>query len=60
MIHLRTAVSAKIALLYNFYTGFLLNSAQLLIAKGASLTAENANGWTPLMIACSWHRINNL
>ncbi|CAJ2649670.1 E3 ubiquitin-protein ligase XBAT32 [Trifolium pratense] len=29
---------------------------QLLIAKGASLTAENANGWTPLMVARSWHR----
>ncbi|KAJ0089773.1 hypothetical protein Patl1_14418 [Pistacia atlantica] len=29
---------------------------QLLIAMGASLTAENANGWTPLMVARSWHR----
>ncbi|XP_047951713.1 probable E3 ubiquitin-protein ligase XBOS32 [Salvia hispanica] len=29
---------------------------QLLIAKGASLTAENMNGWTPLMVARSWHR----
>ncbi|KAI9072913.1 hypothetical protein K1719_045128 [Acacia pycnantha] len=29
---------------------------QLLIVKGASLTAENANGWTPLMVARSWHR----
>ena len=29
---------------------------QLLIAKGASLTAENANGWTPLMVARSWHK----
>ncbi|KAL2586603.1 hypothetical protein GLYMA_13G091900v4 [Glycine max] len=29
---------------------------QLLIAKGANLTAENANGWTPLMVARSWHR----
>ncbi|KAJ1433542.1 Zinc finger, RING-type [Sesbania bispinosa] len=29
---------------------------QLLIAKGASLTAENANGWTPVMVARSWHR----
>ncbi|XP_027329963.1 probable E3 ubiquitin-protein ligase XBOS32 isoform X2 [Abrus precatorius] len=29
---------------------------QLLIAKGASLAAENANGWTPLMVARSWHR----
>ncbi|CAA2945562.1 probable E3 ubiquitin- ligase XBOS32 [Olea europaea subsp. europaea] len=29
---------------------------QLLIARGASLTAENANGWTPLMVARSWHR----
>ncbi|KAJ4709426.1 E3 ubiquitin-protein ligase XBAT33-like [Melia azedarach] len=29
---------------------------QILIAMGASLTAENANGWTPLMVARSWHR----
>ncbi|MED6157267.1 E3 ubiquitin-protein ligase xbat32 [Stylosanthes scabra] len=29
---------------------------QLLIAKGANLNAENANGWTPLMVARSWHR----
>ncbi|WOL13876.1 hypothetical protein Cni_G22656 [Canna indica] len=29
---------------------------QILIAKGASLNAENANGWTPLMVARSWHR----
>ncbi|XP_051142471.1 E3 ubiquitin-protein ligase XBAT32 [Andrographis paniculata] len=29
---------------------------QLLIAIGASLTAENAKGWTPLMVARSWHR----
>ncbi|KAF7806592.1 E3 ubiquitin-protein ligase XBAT32 [Senna tora] len=29
---------------------------QLLILKGASLTAENANGWTPLMVAKSWNR----
>ncbi|KAG4932479.1 hypothetical protein JHK87_046481 [Glycine soja] len=29
---------------------------QLLIAKGANLTAENANGWTPLMVARSWRR----
>ncbi|KAF3452860.1 hypothetical protein FNV43_RR03293 [Rhamnella rubrinervis] len=29
---------------------------QILIARGASLTAENANGWTPLMVARSWHR----
>ncbi|KAM0943365.1 putative transcription factor C2H2 family [Dioscorea sansibarensis] len=29
---------------------------QVLIARGASLTAENANGWTPLMVARSWHR----
>ncbi|PIN18222.1 26S proteasome regulatory complex, subunit PSMD10 [Handroanthus impetiginosus] len=29
---------------------------QLLIAKGASLTTKNANGWTPLMVARSWHR----
>ncbi|KAK7265322.1 hypothetical protein RJT34_32941 [Clitoria ternatea] len=29
---------------------------QLLIAKGANLSAENANGWTPLMVARSWHR----
>ncbi|KAL0316581.1 UNVERIFIED_CONTAM: putative E3 ubiquitin-protein ligase XBOS32 [Sesamum radiatum] len=29
---------------------------QLLIAKGASLTIENSNGWTPLMVARSWHR----
>ncbi|KAG2692192.1 hypothetical protein I3843_08G040900 [Carya illinoinensis] len=29
---------------------------QILIARGASLTAENVNGWTPLMVARSWHR----
>ncbi|XP_031109693.1 probable E3 ubiquitin-protein ligase XBOS32 [Ipomoea triloba] len=29
---------------------------QLLIARGATLTARNANGWTPLMVAQSWHR----
>ncbi|KAG9456051.1 hypothetical protein H6P81_000559 [Aristolochia fimbriata] len=29
---------------------------QVLIARGASLTAKNANGWTPLMVARSWHR----
>ncbi|KAL9376899.1 hypothetical protein Peur_031019 [Populus x canadensis] len=29
---------------------------QILIARGANLTAENANGWTPSMVACSWHR----
>ncbi|KAL8461290.1 hypothetical protein ACS0TY_032675 [Phlomoides rotata] len=29
---------------------------QLLIARGASLTAQNANGWTALMVARSWHR----
>ncbi|KAL3623858.1 putative E3 ubiquitin-protein ligase xbos32 [Castilleja foliolosa] len=29
---------------------------QLLIASGASLATENANGWTPLMVARSWHR----
>ncbi|KAJ7955721.1 E3 ubiquitin-protein ligase XBAT33 [Quillaja saponaria] len=30
---------------------------QILIAMGASLTAENANGWTSLMVARSWNRI---
>ncbi|XP_038890199.1 probable E3 ubiquitin-protein ligase XBOS32 [Benincasa hispida] len=29
---------------------------QMLIARGADLTAQNANGWTPLMVARSWHR----
>ncbi|KAL3643115.1 putative E3 ubiquitin-protein ligase xbos32 [Castilleja foliolosa] len=29
---------------------------QLLIVNGASLTTENTNGWTPLMVARSWHR----
>ncbi|XP_050218947.1 E3 ubiquitin-protein ligase XBAT32 [Mercurialis annua] len=29
---------------------------QMLIARGASVAAENANGWTPLMVAHSWHR----
>ncbi|XP_050371989.1 E3 ubiquitin-protein ligase XBAT32 [Argentina anserina] len=29
---------------------------QILISRGASLRAENANGWTPLMVARSWHR----
>ncbi|GKV18168.1 hypothetical protein SLEP1_g28591 [Rubroshorea leprosula] len=27
---------------------------QILIARGARVTAENANGWTPLMVAQSW------
>ncbi|CAM8925255.1 unnamed protein product [Rhodiola kirilowii] len=30
---------------------------QLLIARGASIAAENANGWTPLMVAKSWHKV---
>ncbi|KAI3985730.1 hypothetical protein MKX01_030644 [Papaver californicum] len=30
---------------------------QLLIARGADLNAENATGWTPLMVARSWHRV---
>ncbi|XP_077238235.1 putative E3 ubiquitin-protein ligase XBOS32 isoform X2 [Tasmannia lanceolata] len=30
---------------------------QALIVRGASLTAENANGWTPLIVARSWHRL---
>ncbi|KAJ6759275.1 E3 UBIQUITIN-PROTEIN LIGASE XBOS32 ISOFORM X1-RELATED [Salix koriyanagi] len=29
---------------------------QILITRGANLTAENANGWTPSMVARSWHR----
>ncbi|XP_059637557.1 probable E3 ubiquitin-protein ligase XBOS32 [Cornus florida] len=29
---------------------------QILVDRGASLTAQNANGWTPLMVARSWHR----
>ncbi|GAB4853616.1 E3 ubiquitin-protein ligase xbat32 [Ancistrocladus abbreviatus] len=29
---------------------------QILIARGASLSAQNANGWTPLMVAQSWNR----
>ncbi|KAJ3693363.1 hypothetical protein LUZ60_008843 [Juncus effusus] len=29
---------------------------QILIASGASLTAENANGLTPLMVARAWHK----
>ncbi|XP_058113909.1 probable E3 ubiquitin-protein ligase XBOS32 isoform X2 [Magnolia sinica] len=29
---------------------------QVLISRGASLTAKNANGWTPSMVARSWHR----
>ncbi|KAG2662164.1 hypothetical protein PVAP13_1KG530500 [Panicum virgatum] len=29
---------------------------QLLIARGASITAQNASGWTPLMVARSWQR----
>ncbi|XP_022973725.1 probable E3 ubiquitin-protein ligase XBOS32 [Cucurbita maxima] len=29
---------------------------QILIARGASLTTENENGWTPLMVARSWHK----
>nr|DAD45567.1 TPA_asm: hypothetical protein HUJ06_003797 [Nelumbo nucifera] len=33
-----------------------LQCCQVLIARGASVTAENANGWTPLMVAQSWHR----
>ncbi|KAG6587782.1 putative E3 ubiquitin-protein ligase XBOS32, partial [Cucurbita argyrosperma subsp. sororia] len=26
------------------------------VVKGASLTTENENGWTPLMVARSWHK----
>ncbi|XP_010539456.1 PREDICTED: E3 ubiquitin-protein ligase XBAT32 [Tarenaya hassleriana] len=33
-----------------------IQCCQLLIARGTSLTAVNANGWTPLMVARSWHR----
>ncbi|XP_043711685.1 probable E3 ubiquitin-protein ligase XBOS32 [Telopea speciosissima] len=33
-----------------------LQCCKVLISRGASLTAENANGWTPLMVARSWHR----
>lgn len=29
---------------------------QILISRGANLKAENANRWTPLMVARSWHR----
>lgn len=29
---------------------------QVLMSRGASLNAQNANGWTPLMVARSWHR----
>ncbi|XVF47798.1 hypothetical protein PTKIN_Ptkin03bG0139700 [Pterospermum kingtungense] len=29
---------------------------QILIARGASVTATNANGWTALMVARSWHK----
>ncbi|XP_042399864.1 probable E3 ubiquitin-protein ligase XBOS32 isoform X1 [Zingiber officinale] len=29
---------------------------QVLIARGASLTAKNENGWTPLMVARSWRK----
>ncbi|RLN07409.1 putative E3 ubiquitin-protein ligase XBOS32 [Panicum miliaceum] len=29
---------------------------QLLIARGACITAQNASGWTPLMVARSWQR----
>lgn len=29
---------------------------QILITRGASLSAENANGWTPLMVGRSWNR----
>ncbi|KAL0903532.1 hypothetical protein M5K25_027918 [Dendrobium thyrsiflorum] len=29
---------------------------EVLIARGANLTAENVNGWTPLMVARSWNR----
>ncbi|XP_077215741.1 putative E3 ubiquitin-protein ligase XBOS32 isoform X2 [Tasmannia lanceolata] len=32
-------------------------SCQALIARGANVAAENANGWTPLMVARSWHRL---
>ncbi|XP_065849627.1 E3 ubiquitin-protein ligase XBAT32 isoform X1 [Euphorbia lathyris] len=33
-----------------------MQCCQVLIASGACLTSENANGWTPLMVARSWHR----
>ncbi|KAE9462500.1 hypothetical protein C3L33_05599, partial [Rhododendron williamsianum] len=29
---------------------------QILVTKGSSLSTENANGWTPLMVARSWNR----
>ncbi|CAN6461990.1 unnamed protein product [Victoria cruziana] len=29
---------------------------QVLVSRGASLTAENANGWTPLLVARLWNR----
>ncbi|KAB2625992.1 E3 ubiquitin-protein ligase XBAT32-like [Pyrus ussuriensis x Pyrus communis] len=29
---------------------------QILISQGSSRSAENANGWTPVMVARSWHR----
>ncbi|KAK9274999.1 hypothetical protein L1049_022256 [Liquidambar formosana] len=34
-----------------------IQCCQILIASGASLTTENGNGWTPLMVARSWHRV---
>ncbi|KAG4187155.1 hypothetical protein ERO13_A08G087200v2 [Gossypium hirsutum] len=29
---------------------------QILIARGASITTTNVNGWSPLMVACSWRK----
>ncbi|XP_030523570.1 probable E3 ubiquitin-protein ligase XBOS32 isoform X2 [Rhodamnia argentea] len=36
--------------------GGSVQCCQVLIANGASLSVENINGWTPLMVARSWHR----
>ncbi|KAF6156398.1 hypothetical protein GIB67_031519 [Kingdonia uniflora] len=36
--------------------GGSVQCCQILISRSASLTVKNANGWTPLMVARSWHR----
>ncbi|XLU34137.1 hypothetical protein S245_070203, partial [Arachis hypogaea] len=42
--------------LYYAACGENAQCCQLLIAKGANLNTQNANGWTPLMVVRSWNR----
>ncbi|XP_042482895.1 probable E3 ubiquitin-protein ligase XBOS32 [Macadamia integrifolia] len=49
-------IGARSTPLHYAACGGNLQCCQVLIARGANLTAENANGWTPLRVARSWHR----